>query len=175
MSDDEIVTLSSHDGQDYKLEVKAAKMSKTVAGLIEDAGIDHPIPLPNISGKILAKVVEFCKYHNERPEPVAEEEKRTDTIGPWDLEFFKVDQQTLFELILAANYLDIKSLLDLGCKTVANMIKAREQCLDIDSDTFCRAKLLSKSGRPLTLPPTSVPKKKASFARKTSGLINKRC
>lgn len=37
--------------------------------------------------------------------------------------FFQVDQGTLFELILAANYLDIKGLLDVTCKTVANMIK----------------------------------------------------
>ena len=40
--------------------------------------------------------------------------------------FVQVDQGTLFELILAANYLDIKGLLDVTCKTVANMIKGEE-------------------------------------------------
>jgi S-phase kinase-associated protein 1 len=39
--------------------------------------------------------------------------------------FFQVDQGTLFELILAANYLDIKGLLEVTCKTVANMIKGK--------------------------------------------------
>lgn len=35
----------------------------------------------------------------------------------------QVQQETLFELILAANYMDIKPLLDLTCATVASMIK----------------------------------------------------
>ncbi|RYQ80728.1 hypothetical protein Ahy_Scaffold1g106941 isoform C [Arachis hypogaea] len=43
----------------------------------------------------------------------------------WDAEFVKVDQATLFDLILAANYLNIKSLLDLTCQTVADMIKGK--------------------------------------------------
>ncbi|EHB16862.1 S-phase kinase-associated protein 1 [Heterocephalus glaber] len=51
--------------------------------------------------------------------------KQTDDIPVWDQEFLKVDQGTLFELILAANYLDIKGLLDVTCKTVANMIKGK--------------------------------------------------
>lgn len=87
-----------------------------------------PIPLHNVTAKILAKVVEYCKYHDEHPTPKTEEkkdEKKTDDIIPWDKEFCSVDQATLFELILAANYLDIKPLLDLTCKTVANMIKGK--------------------------------------------------
>jgi S-phase kinase-associated protein 1 len=36
-----------------------------------------------------------------------------------------MDQGELFELIWAANYLDIKPMLDLTCKAVANMIKGK--------------------------------------------------
>jgi S-phase kinase-associated protein 1 len=70
---------------------------------MQDVGSDAAIPLPNVTGKILTKVIEYCKYHLEHPTPVSEEkkdEKRTDDIIPWDLEFCKVDQATLFELIL---------------------------------------------------------------------------
>ena len=45
------------------------------------------------------------------PEDDENKEKRTDDICSWDADFLKVDQGTLFELILAANYLDIKVLM----------------------------------------------------------------
>lgn len=129
MADDDQVVLQSQDGRDFRVTVAVAKMSDTIKNLIEDAGIEMAIPLPNVTGNILGKVVEYCKHHTENPTPVAkeggvgDEEKRTDNIIGWDLDYCKVDQPTLFELILAANYLDIKGLLDLTCKTVANMIK----------------------------------------------------
>ena len=48
-----------------------------------------------------------------------------DQIPKWDEDFFNVDQALVFELILAANYLDIKGLLNLGCKIVAKMIRGK--------------------------------------------------
>ena len=41
----------------------------------------------------------------------------------WYATFIEVEQEVLFELILAANYLDIKPLLELGCASVAAMMK----------------------------------------------------
>merc|ERR1712182_80234 len=46
-------------------------------------------------------------------------------VREWDVEYVDVDQEILFELILAANYLDIKPLLDLTCAKVASMIKGK--------------------------------------------------
>lgn len=48
-----------------------------------------------------------------------------DAKNEWNQKFVDVDQGTLFHLILAANYLNIKTLLDLTCKTVADMIKGK--------------------------------------------------
>ena len=95
------------------------------------------------------QVLEYCEHHRgERlattdSESQDETRKRTTDIGEWDQKFIAVDQELLFEIILAANYLDIKPLLsvlflnvspdgishffdsDVGCKTVANMIKGK--------------------------------------------------
>ena len=124
-----MVTLTSSDDASFTLPLNSILGSETVRNLVEDAGIENPIPLPNVTGKILAKVVEYCNYHAEHPTPEFEDKKkdenRTDDIIPWDLDFCKVEQSMLFDLILAANYLDIRSLLDLTCKTVANMIKGK--------------------------------------------------
>ena len=42
---------------------------------MQDVGTDTPIPLPNVTGKILANVIEYCKYHLEHPTPLSEEKK----------------------------------------------------------------------------------------------------
>ncbi|VAH53405.1 unnamed protein product [Triticum turgidum subsp. durum] len=87
------------------------------------------------------EVIEYCKKHVQASPKPADSGAATDPSSPtsaaaaapaptedmksWDAEFIKVDQATLFDLILAANYLDIKGLLDLTCQTVADMIKGK--------------------------------------------------
>ena len=47
-----------------------------------------------------------------------------DVTTPWYTDFVNgLEQEELFELILASNYLDIKPLLELTCAKVATMIK----------------------------------------------------
>ncbi|OUS44936.1 Skp1 family, dimerization domain-domain-containing protein [Ostreococcus tauri] len=79
------------------------------------------VPLPNVSSKILAKVIEYAKFHVDAKKANEAEAK----IKEFNTEFVKVDQATLFEIILAANYLNMKGLLDLTCMTVANMMKGK--------------------------------------------------
>ncbi|KAI4305640.1 hypothetical protein L6164_028996 [Bauhinia variegata] len=88
--------------------------------LTEDVSGEENIPLPNVSGPILAKVIEYMKKHIE-----GKKEEDEGRLRAWDTEFVKVDQQTLFDLIMAANYLNIKGLLDLACQAVADMIQGR--------------------------------------------------
>jgi S-phase kinase-associated protein 1 len=92
-----------------------------ISAQVEDTGSDTPVPLPMVDSKILIKVIEYCKYHHQSESSMVPDEEKSN----WDKDFVKVDDETLFNLILAANYLDIKSLLDLTCKTVADEIKGK--------------------------------------------------
>ena len=126
------VKLQSSDNEVFEVDVEVAKQSEVIRQMVEDCDYDdfddEPIPLLNVNAAILRKVIEWATHHKDDPPPKEDEEnreKRTDDIEPFDREFLKVDQGILFELILAANYLDMKLLLDVLCKTVANMIKGK--------------------------------------------------
>jgi S-phase kinase-associated protein 1 len=78
---------------------------------------------------VLRKVLEYCDHHKADPVQSADDDsdsrKKSTEIDEWDQKFMQVDQEMLFEIILAANYLDVKPLLDCGCRVVANMIKGK--------------------------------------------------
>ncbi|KAJ2341310.1 hypothetical protein IWW50_003473 [Coemansia erecta] len=124
------IILQSSDNQDFPVSMEIAQQSVLIKNLIDDLGeTDEPIPLPNVTAKVLAKVIEYCEHHQFDP-PIIKDEyddvpRRSDDISPFDEQFMKVDQEMLFEILLASNYMDIKPLLDLGCKTVANMIRGK--------------------------------------------------
>uniref|UniRef100_A0A8D2CM81 S-phase kinase-associated protein 1 n=1 Tax=Sciurus vulgaris TaxID=55149 RepID=A0A8D2CM81_SCIVU len=128
------IKLQSSDGEIFEVDVEIAKQSVTTKTMLEDLGMDdegddEPVPLPNVNAAILKKVIQWCTHHKEDPPPPPEDEenkeKQTHDIPVWDQEFLKVDKGTIFKLILAANYLDVKGLFDVTRKTVANMIKGK--------------------------------------------------
>jgi len=127
--EDKKVTLKSCDDVEFKVDIPVASRSILLKNMIEDVGeTDQSIPLPNVNEKVLKKVLEWCTHHVNDPQPTNDDDdsrRRNTEIDDWDQRFLNVEQDMLFEIILAANYLDIKPLLDIGCKTVANMIKGK--------------------------------------------------
>ncbi|KAJ7953163.1 SKP1-like protein [Quillaja saponaria] len=117
------ITLKSSDGEAFEVDEAVALESQTIRHIVEEDCADAGIPLPNVTSKILAKVIEYCKKHVDASS--GEERTSEEDLKAWDADFVKVDQATLFDLILAANYLNIKNLLDLTCQTVADMIKGK--------------------------------------------------
>uniref|UniRef100_A0ACD5YDQ2 Uncharacterized protein n=1 Tax=Avena sativa TaxID=4498 RepID=A0ACD5YDQ2_AVESA len=125
-------TLRSSDNQEFQVLESVAIQSQTIKNMIDDDCANNVIPLANVDAKILAKVIEYCKKHvaksgadaaagdADKDSKAADEDTAT-----FDKDFVNVEQTILFDLILAANYLEIKGLLDLTCQTVADMIKGK--------------------------------------------------
>ena len=126
------VKLVSVDEQEYLVSRDVAELSETVKHMIDDVGGSEGVPLPNITGKILGLVVTYCNHYVENKDKSEEEAKKLGekteeptVMSEWLKQFLAIDQATMFELILAANYLDIKPLLNTTCKAVADMIKGK--------------------------------------------------
>lgn len=126
------ITLISNDGAVISVDSQVVMKSVLIKNMIEDLGdavAESDVPIPNVNESVLRKVIEWCEHHKNDPAPAVDDDsdsrKKTTDIEEWDQKFMQVDQEMLFEIILASNYLDIKPLLDVGCKTVANMIKGK--------------------------------------------------
>lgn len=126
-----MIQLQSSDGEVFDVDIEVAKVSNTIKIMIDELGYkedeEEVIPLPNVKSNTLKLVLQWATKHkdDEPQEELDMYERCSEDIPSWDVEFLKMDQGSLFELMLAANYLDIKGLLDVACKTVANMIKGK--------------------------------------------------
>lgn len=70
---------------------------------------EEPIPLANVTGPVLAKVIEWLRHHKGDPVLNEEDTERSQEkaqstkdvqISDWDTQFINVEQGTLFEIIL---------------------------------------------------------------------------
>nr|GMD65762.1 SKP1-like protein 1A [Ipomoea batatas] len=117
MTVEEMIILRSSDEEIFEVEESVALEMQTIKYMIDDECVDTVIPIANVTGKILAKVIEYCKSHAKAAKT------SQDDLKDFDANFIKVDHQTLLDLIMAANFLNVKSLLDLTCQAVANLIE----------------------------------------------------
>jgi S-phase kinase-associated protein 1 len=110
VSDDDIINLIDEKGDSYQVLYNDIKTSKTITDLVSDLGSDQPIPIPAIHGKILEKVIEYCK---------------TSKHDDWVSKFAAMTKVEVFSFIKASNYLDMPELLDLTTNTIVNHIKGK--------------------------------------------------
>ncbi len=132
----EPVSLMTQDGTPFTLDREIAFRSVTIRNMVEDVGeeMEH-IPLPNIDARIFSRIIEYLEHYRGKPVPEENEEEdrqdggRDSNLDEWEQNFFQwtddFTQSDNLELILAANYLDIKQLLDSSCKAIANEIKGQ--------------------------------------------------
>mmetsp|Transcript_5758 Transcript_5758/g.7561 ORF Transcript_5758/g.7561 Transcript_5758/m.7561 type:complete len:187 (-) Transcript_5758:147-707(-) len=134
-----MVTLVSLDDHKFTLPEKAAALSEMVShalNLSDDAEEDEAeenedgdaapktVELLKVTSRCLEKVVEFMKHHyeekmNEIPMPLPGNNFDECMSQEWYRNFVReMDRDMIFEILGAANYLNIKPLLDLACLRV---------------------------------------------------------
>jgi len=126
---EKMITLVSSDGEKMQISAKAAQRSQLVKGIIEDYPDDAEVPLNNVKSGILKKIKEYLEHYQdsdpkEIERPLASQNYQ-DCVEAWDYEFINVDLDLIFEIILAANYMDIKPLLELASSKIASIIKGK--------------------------------------------------
>uniref|UniRef100_A0AC34RTN2 Skp1-related protein n=1 Tax=Panagrolaimus sp. JU765 TaxID=591449 RepID=A0AC34RTN2_9BILA len=128
-SNSEVYTLISSDGQEFKVSDKILQQSEVFNDLKQNCGSELKIPIPDIAGETLSKIVEFCR-HYENDEPYIPPNRDVDEINypepnSWEMKFLYLPTELFEKIILGANYLNIQRLIDACCFRLGLMIQGR--------------------------------------------------
>lgn len=104
-----MIKITTSDKHFFEVEKKLIEKSLLVKNLIDDIGNNEctEIPLNNVSSETFTQILNYLKNDIK------------------DI-FFDMNKEKLFDLILAANYLDIENLLNDCCKKAADMIRGKD-------------------------------------------------
>eukprot|EP00347_Sterkiella_histriomuscorum_P007257 403349657 len=135
-----LVLIRTKDNKTMQLEQRIAFQSFLLRSMIEDRQQSNEddeqnddqevIPLPQFDEKILLKVFEFMRYEYENeslpelPRPLPTD-RLQDSMPQWFANYINNVGclEDVYDVIAAANYLDIPTLLELGCAKVGSMMK----------------------------------------------------
>merc|ERR1712035_104568 len=108
-----------------------AKQSKLVANILEGDSDASEIQVKQVDGATLELIVRYLEHHKgstpaEIAKPIRSVKMEKIVEDEWDAKFINgLPKKTVFQIILGANYMDVKSLLHLGCAKIATLIKGK--------------------------------------------------
>lgn len=123
------INLVSLESITVPLNIKAAKTSNFISSFNDDYP-NEDLVLRNINYSIIIKIKDFLEYHVDHPPkkilmPNPKKDFK-DCVDQWDYDFINnCDVETILQLMNAANFLQINSLLDLTSAKIASMIKGK--------------------------------------------------
>lgn len=128
--------VSQLDNTRIHIDSQTAKGSLLLQNLIEEYDEDVLV-IPDIKGEILNLIFEFLIYTKNNPCSVIPKPLHhfnfREFLSEWEcryMERFDNDIYKLFDLINAANYLDVRGLFEIACAKAAYLVK------DFDQDEF---------------------------------------
>eukprot|EP00906_Rhabdomonas_costata_P012202 RCo017429 len=139
------VVLQSNDPTPvyYSMLREASMMSGLIKDMLEDQekDVQTVIPLPNVNGRTLKYVIQYMEHHyNNLPARIEKplrgklDDDSYSLISRWDRDFLYTDlvkggdekqHELLVDCIMAANFLNLKELLDLTIACLASMFKGK--------------------------------------------------
>merc|ERR1711920_1164120 len=133
MGSDTLILVSSDDvnGEKFTIDRESAMMCNLVKSIIEGDSEAKTIEIKKVSSDILKLIVTYLIHHKgkvpaEIAKPIRSVKMEKIVEDEWDAKFINSQtKRTIFQIILGANYMDIKSLLHLGCAKIATLIKGK--------------------------------------------------
>lgn len=124
--------LCSGGGEIFQVPFQVAIQSKLIRTMAVGDKEAADIPLPGIQSHVLKRVIEFFHYTAAHPDECKDIEKPlkssnlAEVVSKWQADWIDaLAQDELFEVILAANYLDASYLLQLACARIAAEMKGK--------------------------------------------------
>lgn len=121
------ITLITKENEKMKVNNGIARMSDLIKGIGEDSS-NEEIPIEQIKKSTLDLIIAYAEHHNYRnPEPIPSPLQTNDIstcIDDWTTRFINnLRPEEFSELLAAANYLQMKSLLGVLLAFTASKVK----------------------------------------------------
>ncbi|GJM93997.1 hypothetical protein PR202_ga10606 [Eleusine coracana subsp. coracana] len=127
-----MVRLRSSDGVTFEVEERSiCAASRTINGVLMEEGraAADVVPLPDvINAATLSRVLDYVREHYDEQGhrefylPISGLDH---PLSGFDKDFLKVDDDTLFDVMLAAGYLGMDDLVELMCRGLAEQMKGK--------------------------------------------------
>ena len=120
------IKLLSKDGKEFEIARTLAEESKTLKDMLDDLpDVTTAIPLESISSETMEKIIEYLQKAAQDP-PTILEHDTIENEKPWETEFMTPmlpNSPILFDLTLASNFLDIKTLYRCCTRNIAKCLR----------------------------------------------------
>jgi S-phase kinase-associated protein 1 len=126
------VKLQSKEGQILTISKKAAELSVLIKNNLIDFSIEQAIPLDEVNEKILELIIRYLNHYNgvaptEIEKPLKSNNMK-DVVDEFSAGFInELELNDLIDLTVAANFMEIQTLLDLCTAKIASMCKDKSE------------------------------------------------
>ncbi|CAJ0934606.1 unnamed protein product, partial [Mesorhabditis belari] len=138
-SEEPLFKLTSRDGSLFYVSAKAAKLSGLIRRFVEIYDLNdeqaifmmEPIHLPNVNYRVLTMIIHWTESHKNCPKWIEEKwwlNKKKPLLNSWESGFFKeMPNDFLYKLFVAADYMDVKCLLDACAEKIADQGRGKNE------------------------------------------------